>query len=325
VTARPPAERVVRYSLSDKEAMCAHRLAAECATEFGSVEDRRFLADASIIAHDLPETVRVVANRFRLDDRRHALVLANNHIGRCVEDTPPHWRDADTSGSRAASFLIMLYAALLGDVIGWASQQGGRLVTDVLPIKGQEESLLSSSSRKTLGWHTEDAFSPSRGDYVGLLCLRNPTGTPTTLSYVNPVEVDPDVLTLLSRPLFHIRPDESHVAPGRVTQGNVALLDGPLDAPVLRIDRDFTAAAADGADAERALRVLIEHLDANLYDLPLRPGDMCFVDNRNVVHGRAQFVPRYDGRDRWLKRVNVVADLRRTRPDRRDSDTRVIG
>jgi hypothetical protein len=49
------------------------------------------------------------------------------------------------------------------------------------------------------------------------------------------------------------------------------------------------------------------------------------VDNRNVVHGRRPFRAGFDGSDRWLKRVNVVRDLRRTRPGRIDGATRVIG
>ena len=37
------------------------------------------------------------------------------------------------------------------------------------------------------------------------------------------------------------------------------------------------------------------------------------VDNRVTVHGRTAFRPRYDGRDRWLQRTFVAADLRRSR------------
>lgn len=94
---------------------------------------------------------------------------------------------------------------------------------------------------------------------------------------------------------------------------------------MLRVDRDFTTAAPGDHAAERALAELVGHLDANLYGATLRPGDLCFLDNRNVVHGREAFSPRYDGSDRWLKRANVVADLRRTRNDRRSAATRVVG
>jgi Fe(II)/alpha-ketoglutarate-dependent arginine beta-hydroxylase len=330
-----PAQRVTRCRLTDSDAAQAYLIAERCAREFGTVSDAQFLRDAAVIAHGLPRPLRDALNRTRLDDRAHALLITNNYVddGR-LGDTPPHWRSADTDRCRGAAFLLMLYAALLGDVIGWATQQDGRLVTDVLPTPGQEKSLLSSSSTKTLGWHTEDAFSSSRGDYVGLFCLRNPTQTATTLSYVDGRQLGADTLDLLAQPRFWTRPDESHAAPagsGGAVPGPgqappaAAVLEGAPDAPVLRIDRDFTTAVPGDDRARFALRSLIDHLDARQYPLALEPGDMCFVDNRNVVHGRARFTPLYDGRDRWLKRVNIVTDLRRTRPDRRSSVTRVIG
>jgi L-asparagine oxygenase len=48
----------------------------------------------------------------------------------------------------------------------------------------------------------------------------------------------------------------------------------------------------------------------------LEPGDMVFVDNRLVVHGRIAFWPRYDGTDRWLHRIFVHLDNRRSRSRR---------
>jgi Fe(II)/alpha-ketoglutarate-dependent arginine beta-hydroxylase len=332
---RTPPNLVVQHTLTDEEANEAFQLAAICAKEYSSIADATFLAEASVIAHDLPRRVRSAVNDARLNDRKHALLIGNNMIAAAdaLEPTPRHWRDADTEGSRPAAFLAMLYGALLGDSVGWANQQEGRLVTDVLPIPGMEESLLSSSSNKVLGWHTEDAFSPARGDYVGLFCLRNPDLTPTTLSYVDVDWLDDEVVSVLSERRFHTRPDHSHVTGNgsstigrqRTEPDRVSVLDGARDAAVLRVDRDFTVAVDGDHVAAAALRIVVEHIDANLYPVPLAPGDMCFVDNRNVVHGRSAFRPRYDGTDRWLKRVNIAADLRRTRPARRSSDTRVIG
>jgi len=265
-------------------------------------------------------------NQARLDDTKHAIVISNNHVAEAfLEPTPKHWQNADTPGSRTAAFMAMLYATLLGDVIGWATQQQGRLITNVVPTPGQEDSMVSSSSLTTLGWHTEDAFSASRADHIGLFCLRNPDQTPTTMSYLDPDRLGADVLSVLRQPRFFTRPDPAHSHAAEHVVVPSPLLHGPPDAPTLGVDRDFTEAVPGDAAAEHALSALVAHLDANLYGLALSPGDMCFVDNRNVVHGRAAFVPRYDGTDRWLKRVSVVTDLRRTRPDRPGGTTRVIG
>jgi len=33
------------------------------------------------------------------------------------------------------------------------------------------------------------------------------------------------------------------------------------------------------------------------------------IDNRRTVHGRLPFNPRYDGYDRWVKRLMVISEL----------------
>lgn len=337
--------QVHRYDLSPAEARAALALAEQCFHEYRHVSDPRFLADVSVLAHELPRALRLAVNAARLDDRKHGLVIGRNlvdddGIGR----TPLGWQHADTRASRTHAFLIMLYGSLLGDVVGWATQQDGRLVTDVVPTPGMEQSLVSSSSTTELGWHTEDAFSPYRADFVGLLCLRSPQLTATTIGHLDLEAMPERVARVLRRPRFHILPDTSHEAAlntdpaaagradafGRLDRVRrepplVALLEGHADAPVLRIDGDFVVAAEGDPEAAAALDWLVGHLGDSLYDFPLAAGDMGFIDNRNVVHGRRPFTPRYDGTDRWLKRVNVVEDLRRTRPGRPSAASRVIG
>lgn len=39
--------------------------------------------------------------------------------------------------------------------------------------------------------------------------------------------------------------------------------------------------------------------------VPNAPGDLTLIDNDVAVHGRIPFRPRYDGTDRWLKRVLI--------------------
>ncbi|MFD8567248.1 TauD/TfdA family dioxygenase [Streptomyces sp. NPDC059639] len=319
--------RVVRHLLTPDEAAGAFTLAKTCAEAYPNAHDEGFLADAPVLAHDLPSSVRRAANAARLDDRKHAFVVSGNTVEPWLEPTPAVWRDADTVASGPYGFLLVLYAALLGDPIGWGTQQDGRIVTDVLPVRGLEHSLVSASSERELGWHTEDAFSENRADHVGLFCLRDRGDIPTTLSCADPASLPQDVVRVLAQKRFTIHPDPSHSAPADSAHGRekVALLSGPGDAPVLRIDRDFTVADEDDPEAVRAMDALIEHLDGNTYEVVLGAGDVCFIDNRNVVHGRRPFRASFDGKDRWLKRVNVVTDLRRTRAERPTATSRVVG
>lgn len=324
--AAPPGA-VVTCALTRDEASAARTLARQCATEYGRVDSAAFLADVGLITHDLPRRVRAAVRQVRLDDTAHAVVLSGNHAGGdALEPTPESWRDADTPGSRLHAFWLMLYGALVGEPVSWSSQQDGRLITDVVPTAGMENSLISCSSLAELGWHTEDAFSPARADYIGLFSLRNPRGIPTTVTYLAPGALDPDLLAVLRQPRFLIRPDDAHdPARTHASTGPVPLITGHEQAPVLRVDRDFTDVAAGDLEAAEALSALVDCLDASTYDLVLRPGEVCFLDNRTVAHGRRPFRARYDGRDRWLKRVNIVEDLRRTSAWRADLACRVIG
>jgi alpha-ketoglutarate-dependent taurine dioxygenase len=56
----------------------------------------------------------------------------------------------------------------------------------------------------------------------------------------------------------------------------------------------------------------------------LEPGDFCFIDNFQAVHGRKPFKARFDGTDRWLRRINVVRDLRKSRDSRLSAAGRVL-
>jgi alpha-ketoglutarate-dependent taurine dioxygenase len=65
-------------------------------------------------------------------------------------------------------------------------------------------------------------------------------------------------------------------------------------------------------------------LDAAVVRVVLRPGEVLFVDNYRAVHGRQGFKPRFDGTGRWLKGLNIVRDLRKSRALRRGVEGRVI-
>ena len=65
-------------------------------------------------------------------------------------------------------------------------------------------------------------------------------------------------------------------------------------------------------------------MDEVIEDDALAPGDFIFVDNYKAVHGRKPFKAHYDGTDRWLKRVNITRDLRKSRDGRLSPDSRVI-
>jgi len=247
------------------------------------------------------------------------ITVSNLPVDENLVPTPASWHIAEKEGAAIREELVLLLvASLLGDPFAWSNQQNGRLVHDVCPSRGQENSLTSASSQAQLTLHTEDVFHACRGDYVVLMCLRNPDGVGTTVSRVDAVDLDPSVREVLHQDRFRFYPDDSHEYEGAEAGLDArphergAVLFGPAEFPYLRMDADFTSPLAGDADAEQAMAQCARSLDAHAERVVLRPGTVAFLDNYRVVHGRDVFTPRYDGTDRWLKRTSVVRDLRRT-------------
>jgi alpha-ketoglutarate-dependent taurine dioxygenase len=77
-------------------------------------------------------------------------------------------------------------------------------------------------------------------------------------------------------------------------------------------------------DAEEALEALVKGIEEHIVEEVLQPGSFLFIDNYRTVHGRKAFTAQYDGTDRWLKRINITRDLRRSRAARTFISSRVI-
>jgi Fe(II)/alpha-ketoglutarate-dependent arginine beta-hydroxylase len=342
---------MMNLELSDNEIESIRVLVTEVAAEYKSVEDEDFLKKASLYAHHLPWRLRSFLNEFRLTEPAPGFCVISgypvnlSHIGA----TPTHWKwRSDAQTSLCEQILLVLQGSLLGDIFGWATQQDGYLVHDVLPIKGHENEQLGTGSEQLLWWHTEDAFHPLSADYIGFLCLRNLDNVTTTFGTLDVEELDPAHVDILYQPRFVIRPDESHqeknesdLRKSKLPQASinttyekinkmntnpekVPVLFGSSSAPYMRLDPYFMDALKDDPEAQEALDALIAVIDASLIDLALQSGDFCFIDNYRAVHGRKPFKARYDGEDRWIKRICVTRDLRKSRQSRAGSDARVI-
>lgn len=326
--------------LLDDETAAIKGLLAELKAQYSSAEETAFLHDAPAIAGDLPRRVRRFLNDFRLLEPAAGacLISAFPVDDASLGPTPTHWRQRPAiSPALAEEMLFVLFGSLLGEAIGWAAQQDGSIVHDIMPIKSDETSQISTGSRQPIWWHNEDAFHAYRGDYVGLMCLRNRERVPTTLSSLGTISLDEGLAGVLFEPHFVIRPDYSHLRNGRAGTAapegeegpcaelpRVPVLFGDRRAPYLRLDPYFMC-QPESPRAQAALDALVRTIDANLAELVLGPGDCLFVDNYRAVHGRRSFRARYDGSDRWLKRLNITRDLRKSRDARPDFISRVIG
>jgi Fe(II)/alpha-ketoglutarate-dependent arginine beta-hydroxylase len=337
--------------LSDEEVSTIKALLAEIMARYTTAEDSEFLKEATVYAHELPRRLRKFLIEYKLLEPPMGVCVISGYP---VDDakvgaTPRHWEDKSVpSPALAEEMMLVLLGSLLGEIIAWLTQQNGYVVHEVLPIKEFEDYQINFSSKQYITWHTEDAFHQYRGDYLGLMCLRNLDNVATTFASSDMLELDGEAVRVLFEPRFMIHPDESHSerhkpsaknnsadAPASIEDAyelikrihkepqKVPVLFGDPKSPYLRLDPYVMDPPSDD-EAQHAFNHLIKAIDEKLTEVVLLPGDVLFVDNYRVVHGRKPFAAKYDGTDRWLKRINIARDLRKSRDARTSCTSRVI-
>ena len=307
--------RVKRLVIEPNERRQIKWLIDDVLEEYGQWDPGHFVTHAKTVAESLPIRVRQFFRRIQTDETDLA-VLSGLPLSDDLEPTPTGWDMAQkNSAGHREEIVLMLCSAVLGEPFAWGDQQNGRIMHDVCPAPGKERSETSGSSTAPLSLHTEDAFHQCRCDYVALYCLRNRDRIGTTVVRADRLDLPERLSGILSEKRFLHRPVQSHVGPHGHSSGAAevdAILFGPPEACYLRIDFDDTCAAdEDDHAATEAITELYKYACSAQEKVVLEPGDAIFLDNYRVVHGRDPFQPRYDGTDRWLKRVNLIRDLRR--------------
>jgi hypothetical protein len=244
------------------------------------------------------------------------LTVSDQRLG----PTPAGWQHA---GSRGLEWdvTLMLLGRCIGEPFGWQGQQTGRIVNNVVPTAGHEHEQTGASSATPLCPHTEDAFHPRRANLLLLACLRNPDRVGTTLSSIRYVRLDDVQRRVLAAPTLPILPDISY---GAVRAGadasTVSTLWSGESGLTLRYDPAYTPLPEARAEFRSAYAHLTSELERVSVTVALRPGQLLLVDNDVAVHGRAPFAARYDGTDRWLKRVNIRVPGRLRNPGEASED-----
>ncbi|GAB2724284.1 guanitoxin biosynthesis L-enduracididine beta-hydroxylase GntD [Streptomyces bullii] len=303
----------------------AHKLGETCTTP--TLPD--FYDQAQAAEELLPARLRTFLTTYRRTERSAACLVHGFPVDDArIGPTPRHWRDAvQGESARAQELWLALCGLALGDPFGWATLQDGRIIQNILPIRGDEDRQSGHGSETLLEFHTEDGFHPNRCDYLLLFGLRNPDRVPTIVASVRDVRLDARDRTVLAEDRFHIMPDTEHIrqletyAPGHPALPRLrgmrdrpvptAVLSGDRLNPYLRIDRPFMNVLPGDTEAEAALDRLMAELQRVQQDVVVGPGSLLVVDNYRAVHGRRPFTARYDGTDRWLKKLTVSRNLRR--------------
>ncbi|GII77827.1 hypothetical protein Sru01_28090 [Sphaerisporangium rufum] len=195
--------------------------------------------------------------------------------------------------------LLLALAGLAGEVISFADWHGGDRVQNLYPLPDQATGQ-SASNAVHLEMHTETAFRPNTPDGVILLCLRPDQEARTLVCDLLDLwpRFDEATRRALAEPAFAFR------LPGGTTTEPKPVVTRWRDRPRFNY-ADALCATGPGHDA--ALRTLREAIAAEAATVTLRAGDLLFIDNVHVVHGRTGYRPRYDGTDRWLQRCLIRA------------------
>ncbi|WP_433073774.1 TauD/TfdA family dioxygenase [Dactylosporangium sp. CA-052675] len=301
--------------LDDEENAALAALATElCGTAPHLIDSAEWVAAARRLSCALPPRLSRTLREFTHDSGPDGMLLLRNLP--VDPDGPPATPMVFGSVQRASTVpasALMLVAMAMGEVIAYDKEKHGALVQNVVPVPGMEEYQGNAGSAR-LNMHTENAFHEFRPDFVGLMCLRNDHDNVAglrTSSIRNALPLLPEpIRAILHEPRFVTTAPASFDLGDRLEEPH-GVLSGAAEDPDLKVDFSSTTPIDD--EAAGALARLRDAIDEAAYTLILSPGDLAFVDNRVTLHGRNSFQPRYDGADRWLQRVFVHLDLRRSR------------
>lgn len=233
--------------------------------------------------------------------------------------TPLSWETADLEQTRDLDVAFALIAGTAGRVFGWKSQQRGRLVHNIVPSKASQNLQVGASSAVKLEWHTEDSYHPDRPELLLLACVRNPDEVGTDVASIRRADLsDEDIALLTTKPVL-LYPDDSyagswsydgHGAPQMTTLWETE------DGLFMRFDPPYTKLPDDQPELRAAWERLGEALDRCATTVVAEPGDVVIVNNDIAAHARRPFKARYDGTDRWLKRILARGTYQRPETER---------
>lgn len=270
-----------------------------------------FIGAAPANQHLLPSRILETFARFKQQPEAPALVVNGLPMEYCPP-TPMRInfnRNASPPSLDEAAHILL--ASCLGQVFTYDTIQFGNFINDIIPVPEDADLPISSGSSNLFDFHTEDAFHAIPGDFLGLLCARNNDCIPTIISFIQDTALSQKCIETLRQERFYVRPNIAHqVAADGVPRRSI--LFGSNNHRYLRVNFNKTSAAPGDEDAVAALHELHVALENSQQEIALRAGEAIYIDNLRVAHGRKPYAPKFNGKDRWLKRLYVQSAWRMT-------------
>ncbi len=159
------------FELSAEQSAAVREVASQV-TALPNVDPDEFGAQALDAAFDLPvELRRAVLNFSDVGSDSGIMVVRGLYVD---EDLLPTPLDNGQGLAGRTEFVkeMATIAHLLGSMVGYEAENGGRLIQDMVPNPKLALTQQSQSSKVELEAHTEQCFSEYRPDYVVLGALR---------------------------------------------------------------------------------------------------------------------------------------------------------
>lgn len=247
-----------------------------------------------------------------------SLIIRNLPTDPELPETPADGKPVRNKPTSYSEYGLLLAMLFLGEPISFMDEKEGALIQNICPVKGHELKQENVGSCY-LEFHTEDGFHPYKPDYIALTCLRSDHEgvAKTTAASIRDVmhQLPTTAVQILRQPLFRLKLSSSFGYTNESQYSSpITVLSGHWLQPDLCID--YYLMEAITPEATWALELLKGLLAEAVIEHALRPGDLMIVDNRMAAHGRTPFTPRFDGADRWLQRMFVLQDFRRTSASR---------
>jgi hypothetical protein len=319
-------QTVKTYHIAPSEAGHIRSLANQVVHKRADLNEIDFLTDdAPMAAHKLPESIQRLFEDFKNKEDAGALHLTGLSItDELVGPTPLAHRSRGDRRIGAGEVTHGMMAPLVGSPFGWDTQQNGRCFTDVIAFENQRHQINASvSAESDFSYHSEDAFSDFLPDYLFLAGFRNHEKASTTLSSLKGIAVPDEAYRVLSQPGRCW--NRANLAHRNAPEGTAQkILWGSREEPYMRINVPNVVCAEGDTEAESALEWLKQQLEKNRESVVINQGDLLVINNMMCVHARDRFDAIYGLRARWLSRLAITHDLRKSRSLRSTPDARVI-
>ena len=256
---------------------------------------------------------------FRTGQRPWLVVPSGMNLDALPETPTGFAPEPDPAWWPIAWFTVGLMSMVGASVVSYVCENDGAAFVNLVarPQSGPDARQAEKSTRPMRG-HTDAVSFPFPGEFalggeehspapdlLVLVALRNPLSTPTRLASLSKAleGLTDEEAAALEGSHFDIKP-QGTFATDKVRVGCPLVSRAEANGLAVRFSHSSVVPSHGAPDiAGQALGRLAEFLPDLYENMALKPGDVCLVHNRLVIHGRGAPGCDVGGRSRWLLRT----------------------